>query len=129
MPTNQYGISELVDTAADILETAKTLADAISDGFQITDVTALFAIAPKAVEIKNDWKTAVSELLDLTPDEAAEAARLIAVRTGLPQGGIIARVNEGFTLAARTYGKVKETQYLIEDWGRWGRSLYKKPAA
>lgn len=117
------GFDELVDTAADILETADLIGGALSDGFQITDLGVLLSVAPKAAEIKRDGKQAVNELLDLDADEAAKAASAIAERTGKPTTGIINRVNEAFTLSARTYRQVTDGYNLVQDWARWGRSL------
>ena len=122
------GYEELVDTAVDILETAEVLQTAFSDGVQITDVAVLFATAPKITEIAKDGRKAVEELLDLNADEAELAAAEIARRTGKPQQGIIARVNEAFTLAARTYGTYRRAELLAKDWQRWAKSL-KPPVA
>lgn len=117
------GYDELVDTSVDILECADAIGKALSDGAQISDLTVLFQVAPKAAEIKRDGKTAVAQLLDLSTDEAEKAASDIAERTGKPVVGIIARVNEGFTLTVRTYRLVTDGFNLTQDWVRFGKSI------
>ena len=124
---NKFGIEELVDTAADILDTTDILASALKDGFQFTDAGALFFAAPKIQEIVKDGKQAMNELLDLSASEAQEVANRIADRTGHSSTGIIAKVNQGFQLLAQTYGQVKQAQYLGEAWVAFAKSF--KPAA
>lgn len=122
---NKLGFDEVVDTACDIIESGVIIGVAVEDGIQITDLSALFALAPKAAEIKGDWRKALDQLNDLDPDEAKEAARLIAARTGNPQEGILARVNEAFNIVADAYGWVKQGVYLVQRAVRWGKSLRK----
>lgn len=119
----ELGFDEVVDTAVDILECADQIGDAVSDGIQISDMGVLFSVAPKALEIKRDGKVAIAQLLDLNPEEAAIAAAQIAERTGKPVTGIIARVNEGFTLTVRTYRLVSDGTHLVQDWVRFGKSI------
>lgn len=126
---NELGFDEVVDTAVDIIETADALGNALQDGFQISDLTVLLTIAPKAAEIKRDGRTAVNQLLDLTPDEAVQAAAQIAARTGKPATGIIARVNEGLTLTVRTYRLVTDGYNLSQDWVRFGKSIQQSVTA
>lgn len=123
MKKNELGFDEVVDTSVDILDAASLIAAALSDGVQISDLGVLFSIAPKVVEIKRDGKAAVAQLIDLSPDEAAEAAIQIAERTGKPATGIIARVNEGFTLTVRTYRLVTDGTHLVQDWTRFVKSI------
>lgn len=120
------GYDEVVDTAVDIVEAAKIVADAAADGITITDVSVLFSLTPKVIEIMRDRKEAVDQLLDLTPEEALEAADEIAARLSVPAEGIFQRVVESFELLARTYGQVKQAQYLAEAWIRWGKSFRKQ---
>lgn len=120
---NTLGIEELVDTAADILDTADILASSLKDGFQFTDAAALFFAAPKIQEIVKDGKQAMNELLDLTEGEAVEAAKRIADRTGHSSTGIIAKVNHAFQLLAQTYGQVKQAQYLGESWVAFAKTF------
>jgi hypothetical protein len=122
MADNKLGITELVDTAVDIIEGTDALVTAFSDGIQITDAAVLFSIAPKVQEIAKDGRRAVDELLDLTPDEADEAAFEIARRTGKNPNGIINRVNEGFALCARTYRLYTTGRNLGFDWQRYAKS-------
>lgn len=131
MKKNELGFDEVVDTSVDILDAASLIAAALSDGVQISDLGVLFSIAPKVVEIKRDGKAAVAQLIDLSPDEAAEAAIQIAERTGKPATGIIARVNEGFTLTVRTYRFVTDGTHLVQDWTRFVKSIQQSvsPAA
>lgn len=122
-PVQELGFDQLVDTAIDIIESGVIVADAVSDGIQISDLGALFSLAPKAAAIKTEWRQALNELADLTPEEAQEAQRQIAARTGNPATGIIARVNEAFDIVADAYGLVKQTIYLVDRAKRWGASL------
>lgn len=117
------GFDEVVDTAVDVLEAADTLAQSLKDGFQFTDIPALISVAPKAQEIAKDGRTAINQLLDLTPDEAEAAVAEIARRTGRNPSGIIVKVNEGFTLVARTYRTVKNGVLLAQDWQRYAKTL------
>lgn len=121
----KLGFDEVVDTAVDIIESGVIIGEALSDGIQITDLSALFQLAPKAAEIKGDWREALDQLNDLDPDEAKEAARQIAARTGNPVDGILARVNEAFDIVADAYGLVKQGMYLVDRVIRWGKSLRK----
>lgn len=123
--TGALGFDEVVDTACDIIESGRIIGVAVSDGFQITDLGALFQLTPKVTEIKGDWRKALDQLNDLNPAEAKEAARQIAARTGNPVEGILARVNEAFDIVADAYGLVKQGTYLVERAIRWGKSLRK----
>lgn len=125
MQDQNLGIAELIDTAVDILEATDLIATAFADGVQITDGFTLLAVAPKVQEIAKDGRTAIEELLDLTADEADEAAAEIARRTGKAQTGIIQRVNEGFTLCARSYRLYTTGRNLGNDWVRFGKSFKK----
>ena len=127
--TNELGFDDLVDVAVDILETSGKIGTALSDGIQITDLTVLFEVAPKAADVKKKGKQAVAELLDLTPDEAALAAAKISDRTGHPADGIIARVNEGFTLTVRTYRLTTDGYNLAGDWVRYFKSIKQQVTA
>lgn len=120
-----FGFSEVVDTACDIIESGVIVSDALTDGVQISDLAALFQLAPKAKEIKGDWRTALDQLNDLDPAEAKEAARQIAARTGNPVDGILARVNEAFDIVADAYGLIKQGTYLVDRVIRWAKSLRK----
>lgn len=120
------GFDEVVDTAVDIMEAAKIVADAAADGVSIADVSVLFSLTPKVIEIMRDRKTAVDQLLDLTPEEAEIAAGQIAARLNVPSDGIFQRIVESFELLARTYGQVKQAQYLAQAWIRWGKSFKKQ---
>ena len=122
-PQNNLGIDELVDSGADILEAGDQIATALADGFQITDLGTLLVVSPKIQEIVRDRKQAVAELLDLTPEEATEAARRIAERTGHSSSSIILKVNQAFSLLARTYGQYKEVNYLAADWVNFAKSF------
>jgi hypothetical protein len=120
---DNLGFDEVVDTAVDILESAETLASALKDGFQFTDIPALISVAPKAQEIAKDGRTAINQLLDLSPEEAEEAAKQIALRTGKHPSGITVKVNEGFTLIARTYRTIKGGILLTQDWQRFAKTI------
>lgn len=117
------GTEELVDTACDIIETAHTLGQTLKDGFQITDLGALITIAPRAQEIAKDGSTAVEQLLDLDAQEAVEVAQAIEARVGSLGGAVIPKVNEAFTLVARTYGYVRGGINLANDWNRFVRTF------
>lgn len=123
--TSKLGFDEVVDTACDIIESGIIVADYFADGVQVSDLAAFFQLAPKAKEIKNDWRKALDQLNDLDPVEAKEAARQIAARTGNPVEGILARVNEAFDIVADAYGLVKQGTYLVARVVRWGKSLRK----
>lgn len=120
---DKLNFDELVDTAVDVLEAADALGTALKDGFQITDIGVLLSVAPKAQEIAKDGRQAINELLDLTPDEADLAVAEIAKRTGRNPSGLIIKVNEGFTLTARTYRTVKDGILLASDWQRYAKTL------
>jgi hypothetical protein len=119
------GFDEVVDTAVDVIETAQILADALKDGFQITDLVTLIGVAPKAQEIAKDGRLAISQLLDLTADEADEAVAAIAKRTASNPATIVVKVNEAFTLIARTYRQVTNIRNLVRDYERFGKTLTK----
>lgn len=121
----ELGFDEVVDTAVDVIETAQILADALKDGFQITDLVTLIAVAPKAQEIAKDGRLAISQLLDLTADEADEAVAAIAKRTASNPATIVVKVNEAFTLIARTYRQVTNIRNLVRDYERFGKTLTK----
>lgn len=126
---DQLGIDELVDTCADLLETADIIIDAAADGIGFDDIGAVLSIAPKVNELRRDYKAAVNELLDLTPEESAEAARRIAARTGKLENGIINRVNEAFVLVARIHRLYTDARNIYDDAARWGKSLKAQQAA
>ena len=121
--TEEIGFDELVDTAVDTLESAQILADALKDGFQITDLMTLIAVAPKAQEIARDGRTAIDQLLDLTADEADAAALAIAKRTASNPSTVVVKVNEAFTLIARTYRQVTSIRNLVRDYERFAKTL------
>lgn len=120
---NQLGTEKITTTLVGVINSAKTLGIALGDGFQITDITALFAVVPNVKQIIADGRQAVAEFLDLTDFEALTVAQDVARLTGAPQEGVIAQVNHGLSLLARTYGQVKQAQYLFEDWKAFAKTL------
>lgn len=120
---NELPFDEVVDTACDILEMANSVAKALEDGIDLTDIGVLFSVAPKIAEVMRDRQSALDQLLDLTPEEAEQAAQQIGRRMGVPSNYIVARVVEVFPLLSRTYGQAKQVQYLATDWARWARSF------
>lgn len=126
MKPNVLGFDEVVDTAVDIIEIGKTVADALEDGLDIGDAGAVLKIAPRLMEVYRDGNVAYAQLLDLTPGEAAEAVAQIADRAELPTTGVLGRINEALNLLSRTYQVVMDNVNLAGDWIAWARSL--KPA-
>jgi len=120
---NQLGIQALVDTSVAVLNTARTLGNTLSDGFQITDAAALFSIAGDVKLVVAEGKQAFRELLDLKPDESEEAARLIAQGASLPNVGIFGKVNDALSLLARTHREVADDIELFQDWATFVKTL------
>ena len=120
---NKLGTDVLINIAVEVITTATTVTNALKDGFQFTDLAALLSVAPAIQDVTKTGRTAIAQLLDLTPEEAEAVAVAIAQRTGNPSAGILAKVNAGFTLLARTYRKVKDIQYLALDWQTFAKTL------
>jgi hypothetical protein len=122
------GINELVDTCVDAIDVADALVETFADGFQWQDTATLLGISPKIAEIASDAKEALDELLDLTPEEAEEAANLIAVRAKLPEGpveGILDEVREAMFLIVEIYAETERVLVLGKRVGAFGRRFKK----
>lgn len=113
---NNLGTDALENELVGVLNTAKTLGTALGDGFQLTDIGALISVAGDVKAIVNNGKQALKELLDLSPTESEEVAARVAARAGLPNFGILGKVNEGLQLLARTHREVADDIDLFEDW-------------
>jgi len=126
--TNNLGTENLVNTAVDILNTAQSVANAAADGIGVTDLVTLLQVAPALNRIRKTGRPAIEELLDLSVEESREAVAQIAFRTGNPQTGLLAKVNEAFTLLANTYNVYRAAELAAKDWVRFGKSLKKAKA-
>lgn len=120
---NNLGYDEVVDTIVDLIQIGRTVGDALADGLDLTDVTAVFSIAPRLVEVYRDANTAYAQLLDLTTGEASLAVAEIAEHAQLPATGILGKVNEALNLLSRTYQEVVDGIDLAQDWRDWVVSL------
>jgi hypothetical protein len=120
---NELSFEEVVDTSVDLIEASTVLADALKDGFQITDLASLFAVVPKVQELAKDGRVAIDQLLDLSPDEAEQVATEIARRTRTNPSVVVLKVNEALTLLARTYRLVKNGQNLLKDFQTFAKTL------
>lgn len=121
--SNNLGIENLVNAGVDVIESAKAIGTALGDGFQIADAGALFTVVPKVKSIISTGRAAVSELMDLDASESAEVAARIAERTGNPSTGILAKVNDGLALLARTHQEVVDDIELFQDWKEFVTNL------
>lgn len=120
---NLLGYDEVVDTAADAIEAAQAIREALADGLDLSDVGAVFKAAPRLVEIYRDRNTFVAQLADLTPEESLLAAAAIAERTNIPNDRVLEKANEALFLLARTHQAVIGGVDLAQDWIEWGKSL------
>jgi hypothetical protein len=120
---NKVGIDNLVNAGVDVIESAKAVGVALGDGFQIADAGALFTVVPRVKNVINIGRAAVSELMDLDASESAEVAKQIAERTGSPTTGILAKVNDGLALLARTHQEVVDDIELFQDWKQYVSNL------
>lgn len=120
---NKFGTENLVSAAVDVLEAAKSIGKALSDGFQITDAGALFSLVPRVKNIVANGREAVSELMDLSTEESRQVAAEIAKRTGSPSTGILAKVNTGIELLARTHQEVVDDLDLFGEWKEFVNNL------
>ncbi len=125
MENQNLGIEALVSTAVDILNTAEKVAEAATDGIGVTDIYTLLTVAPALNRIRKSGRAALEELLDLSVEESREAAVQIGQRTGMPQTGIIAKVNEAFTILVNAYAVYKQAEFVAKDLVRFGKSLKK----
>lgn len=122
-PKNTLGITELVDTAVDVLEVGQTVGRALSDGLDLTDIGAVWNVAPRLVEVIRDGKQALAELMDLTPAESAEAVLQISERAHLPATGVLGKVQESLILLARTHQEIADGIDLAQDWIEFVKSI------
>lgn len=122
-PKNTLGITELVDTAVDVLEVGQTVGRALSDGLDLTDIGAVWTVAPRLVEVIRDGKQALAELMDLEPEESAEAVRQISTRANLPPTGVLGKVQEALVLLARTHQEIADDIDLAQDWIAFVKSI------
>lgn len=126
-PKNTLGINELVDTAVDVLEVGQTVGRALSDGLDLTDIGAVWTVAPRLVEVIRDGKQALAELMDLTPGESAEAVLQISDRANLPATGVLGKVQEALVLLARTHQEIADDIDLAQDWIAFVKSIRPTP--
>lgn len=126
---NVLGYDEVVDTAIDAIETAKAVRDAVADGLDLSDISALFKVAPRIAEIYRDRNVFVAQVADLTPEESLLAATAIAERTNEPNDTVFAKANEAIYLLARTHQTVVAGVDLAQDWIDWGKSIRPTPDA
>jgi len=123
-----FGINELVDTCVDAIDVADALVETFADGFQWQDTATLLGISPKIAEIASDAQEALDELLDLTPEEAQEAAIQIATRANLPEGpveGILDEVREAMFLIVEIYAEAQRVIVISKRVGAFGRRFKK----
>lgn len=123
MNDQKFGFAEIVDTCTDIIAIGKSVATALADGVQIQDAFVLIENFPRVQEISRDGRQAIRELADLTPDEAADAVAAIAERTDAPTTGVIARVNEAFSILARGYNIYEQAETLALDCVLWAKRV------
>lgn len=129
MNSENLGFDEVVDTAIDVIETARKVRDAIADGIDLTDVATIFSIAPRLAEVYRDRAVFAAQLADLTPEESTLAAAAIAARTDVPGDRAFTKVNEALILLARTHQEISDDIDLAQDWIEWGKSLRPDDAA
>jgi hypothetical protein len=111
------GISFLVACLTAVLVSAKTLGQALGDGFQLTDVGALLTVVPDIKTVVANGQGALTDLADLTPDESAQVAVQVAAGANLPAEGILGKIPRGLELLARTHQEVADDIELVHEWG------------
>ncbi len=113
----ELGIDNIVQIGVDSINLIKKVGPAFKDGFQGGDIFVLIQQYPTIVSIGMVAKPAFSEIKNLDPEEAAEAAEMIAQKTGLPNDGTIwGRVKTGLALGARTYAWFDEGRTILHEW-------------
>ena len=120
---NNLGTDNLVKSAVDVIEAAQSIGSALKDGFQITDAAALFSVVPRIRNVVSNGRQAISELVDLDASESAFVAEEVARLTGNPATGILAKVNTGLELLARTHQEFVDGLDLFGDWKEFVNNL------
>ena len=113
----ELGIDNIVQIGIDSNNLIKKVGPSLKDGFQGGDIFVVIQQYPTIVSIGMVAKPAFSEIKNLDPEEAAEAAERIAQKTGLPNDGTIwGRVKTGLALGARTYAWFDEGRVIFYEW-------------
>ncbi|MEL6275319.1 MAG: hypothetical protein AAFQ37_03505 [Bacteroidota bacterium] len=119
MNTNELGFDEVVDTLGDSIEIYRTIKQPLQDGLDFTDLLAVYDAYPLAIEVYNDRNTFLSQLLDLSADEASQVLDRLTERTGIPRDNVEQIAFQSFSIASRTYrlidNTIRETRAIIDE--------------
>ena len=124
------GIENLVAVSIDSVKVARAVGTALKDGVQLSDAFVVMNQIPAVQHIATIAPTAFKEIRDLTPDEAAEAAKRISDGTGLPNDATLwGKVRSALALSARTYKVVDDAITVGHEWKNLFKTMPELQAA
>lgn len=123
MPEQKYGFTEIVDTLTDLVNAANKFSESVKGRFDIMRFLS-FALDtyPKVQEAIQDWDVFVSELKELTPQEALDAVAQIELNT--PKTPVSSKMVDTLKLLALTYDYVNKTWVGGDLLLRFGKGIF-----
>lgn len=98
------GFDEVVDTLADVIETADGVVDVFKDGFQpLNDIIALAPVFPRVQEIITDAPIAWAQFKDLSVEEAAQVEERLSDRLDLGSDVVEQKIKGSIRILSRVY--------------------------
>ena len=105
--------SEIVDTIADVFGVGITIENALSDGFQLTDILTAVQLEPTVREVVNDFPVFIDQFTKLSGTTAMAAVSEAKMRTEAQYGGDLGKIGNFIygvlTELASTYGFIENT--------------------
>ena len=119
---NTANYEEVVDSIYDVLRAGNIIENALSDGFQLTDLFDALKLEPIVREIIDDIPEFAAQFIRLSPDHAIAAVESAEFK--LNSGGEIGKITSfilavlknaasSYSFADRTY---RDAQAQVEQW-------------
>jgi hypothetical protein len=127
---------EIVDSIADVFGIAYIIENALSDGFQLTDILTAIQLEPKVKEVINDFPVFIAQFQTLSGSTALQAVEAAKARS-IGEFGDLGKIG-GFAYglliqAATTFNFVESTVVAgigqLNQWKALFDTIKKEPEA